>query len=284
MSHPPIIALLHGPDRPGLVAKVSGWIFENGGNIIHADQHNDAQFGVFFQRVEWAAGGSDPQAEASAFAGFARAALGMEARTALKSHRPRLALMVSHHVHACHELLLNWRAGDLRGDVVGLLSNHEIMRPTAQGLGLPFHHLNITASTRATAEREQLQILHEWGVELVVLARYMQILSAGFLEGLGCPVINIHHSFLPAFAGARPYHQAHRRGVKIIGATAHYVTPVLDEGPIIHQEVRRVSHRDAVGDLLRKGRDLEKSVLAEAVRLHLESRVLVYENKTVVFD
>jgi formyltetrahydrofolate deformylase len=281
---PSIVALLHGPDRPGLVAQVAGWIFDRGGNIIHADQHNDAQFGVFFQRLEWLAGTADPQAEAAGFGGFARSALGMHVRTALRAHRPRMGIMVSQHLHACHELLFAWQQGDLPGHVAGIISNHDAIRPAAEAAGIPCFFTPIRAQTKPDVEREQLRILKDLDVELIVLARYMQILSPAFLESARCPVINIHHSFLPAFAGARPYHQAHRRGVKIIGATAHYVTPALDEGPIIHQDVRRVSHRDTVSDLLRKGRDLEKLVLAEAVRLHLENRVLVYENKTVVFD
>ncbi len=280
-----LVALLHGPDRPGLVARVSGWIFERGGNILHADQHDDAQYGVFFQRVEWSsAPGRDPADDAAEFTAFATGELGMDVRTALSSHRPKVAIMVSQHVHACHELLLDWQQGELPGDIVGLIANHRTMESAAAMHGLPFHYLPVETGSKRDLEARQLALLREMGAELVVLARYMQILSADFLAQVGCPVINIHHSFLPAFAGARPYHQAHRRGVKVIGATAHYVTPVLDDGPIIHQDVRRVSHRDAVSDLLRKGRDLEKLVLSEAVRLHLENRVLVYENKTVVFD
>jgi formyltetrahydrofolate deformylase len=267
-----------------LVAGVAGWIFERGGNIVHADQHNDAEFGVFFQRVEWMAGSGDSGAEAAGFAAFARESLGMDVRVAQRSHRPRVAIMVSQHAHACHELIFNWREGNLPGDIVCLISNHSALQPTVGDYGLPFHYTPITAEIKAEVEAGQCELLKAAGVELVVLARYMQILSSQFLTEIGCPIINIHHSFLPAFAGARPYHQAHRRGVKVIGATAHYVTSALDEGPIIHQDVRRVSHRDTVVDLLRKGRDLEKLVLAEAVRLHLENRVLVYENKTVVFD
>jgi formyltetrahydrofolate deformylase len=279
-----IIALLHGPDRPGLVARVSSWIFDRGGSIIHADQHTDAQYGIFFQRVEWTpAPGGEPAAEAQAFADLG-ASLGMSVRTHLKAHRPRVALLVSQHVHAAHEVLLDWAAGDWPGEIVGLISNHQVMRAAADHHGLPFVFCPMESGKKAEIEREQLRVLQEWRVSLVVLARYMQILSADFLSRLGVPVINIHHSFLPAFAGAKPYHQAHRRGVKLIGATAHYVTPVLDDGPIIHQEVTRVSHRDAVTDLLRKGRNLEKTALSEATRLHLEHRVLVYENKTVIFD
>lgn len=283
-GRPRLIALLHGPDRPGLVAGVSGWIFRHGGTIVHADQHHDATAGAFFQRVEWGTGSGDPVAEAAAFREYATDELGMVVSVALASRRQRVAVLVSQYGHACHELLLDWRQGELPADIVALLSNHPTLEATALHHGVPFHHLPVTAATKADVEARQLTILRDLHVDLVVLARYMQILSADFLAHVGCPVINIHHSFLPAFAGARPYHQAHARGVKLIGATAHYVTPVLDDGPIIHQEVRRVSHRDTVNDLLRKGRGLEKLALSEAVRLHLEHRVLVYENKTVVFD
>lgn len=283
-GRPRLIALLHGPDRPGLVAGVSGWIFGQGGTILHADQHHDPSAGAFFQRVEWGSAAADPTTEAAAFRDYARNELGMVVSIALGSRRQRVAILVSQHVHACHELLLDWQQGELAADIVALFSNHTTMEETARHHGLPFHHLPVEAGRKKNVEASQLAILHELNVDLVVLARYMQILSADFLAQVGCPVINIHHSFLPAFAGARPYHQAHARGVKLIGATAHYVTPVLDDGPIIHQEVRRVSHRDTVHDLLRKGRGLEKLALSEAVRLHLEHRVLVYENKTVVFD
>ncbi len=279
-----LTALLHGPDRPGLVAGVSGWIFERGGNILHADQHNDPHHGIFFQRVEWRpALTATPAAEAADFTAFA-ASLGMTAQVALSTRRPKVVIMVSQHVHACHELLLDISCGDLPCEVVGVISNHEVMRPAVEAAGFTFHQMTVTAENKAAVETRQLEILAASGAELVILARYMQVLSGDFLAKFARPVINIHHSFLPAFAGANPYRQAHLRGVKLIGATAHYVTPVLDAGPIIHQEVRRVSHRDAVPDLMRKGRDLEKIVLSEAVRLHLESRVLVFENKTVVFD
>lgn len=278
-----LISLLHGPDRPGLVAGVSGWIYQHGGTIVHADQHHDAS-GAFFQRIEWETAGGNPMAEAAAFRDYATQELGMVTSVVDAGRRPRVAVLVSQHPHACHELLLGWQQGEVPADIIALISNHRTMEEAARHYGVPFHHLPVTPANKQDVELRQLAMLREWHVDLVVLARYMQILSADFLSQVGCPVINIHHSFLPAFAGARPYHQAHARGVKLIGATAHYVTPVLDDGPIIHQEVRRVSHRDTVADLLRKGRALEKLALGEAVRLHLEHRVLVYENKTVVFD
>lgn len=278
-----VIALLYGPDQPGLVARVSGWIFDRGGDIHHADQHRDHEANVFFQRLQWACAG-DAAEEADAFADFASRQLGMETRTALSGDRPRVALMVSKADHCFHDTILRFRSGELHGELACVLSNHPDLREAAENYGLPFHHTPVSKATKAEAEARQSAIIRDAGADLVVLARYMQILSQDMLDRLGVPVINIHHSFLPAFAGGRPYHQAYRRGVKLIGATAHYATEDLDEGPIIHQDVARVSHRSSVPDLMRKGRDLEKTVLAHAVRLHLEHRILVYNNKTVVFD
>lgn len=276
------MALLHGPDRPGLVARVAGWIFERGGNILHADQHRDAEAGVFFQRVEWIPA-RDPEGEARAMQAFG-AELGMATRVASTARRMRLALFVSKHDHCFHDLALRWRAGEFAGDFVVVVSNHPDLAAAAGGYGLPYRHIPVTAATKAAAEEAQLAVCREYGVELVVMARYMQVLTEDFLARVGCPVLNIHHSFLPAFAGGRPYHQAHERGVKLIGATAHYATAVLDDGPIVHQDVVRVTHRHGVADLIRKGRDLEKLVLAQAVRWHLDHRILVYGRKTVVFD
>ncbi|MES2696032.1 MAG: formyltetrahydrofolate deformylase [Verrucomicrobiota bacterium] len=282
---PTLIALLHGPDQPGLVARVSGWIFSRGGNILHADQHRDMEAGIFFQRVEWVPVGAPGVAERDAedFKAFA-ASLGMQVHVAISTRRPRLAVFVSKADHCFHDLALRWKAGEFACDIVAVVSNHPDLGAAARGYGLEFHHLPVTAATKEAGEAAQLALMARLGVELVVLARYMQVLSADFLQKFGAPVINIHHSFLPAFAGGRPYHQAHARGVKLIGATAHYATRDLDEGPIINQDVARVTHRHDVDDLVRKGRDLEKLVLAQAVRWHLESRVLVYGNKTVVFD
>jgi formyltetrahydrofolate deformylase len=282
---PTLIALLHGPDQPGLVARVAGWIFARGGNILHADQHRDREAGVFFQRVEWEPIGAEgvAQRDADDFRAFA-ASLGMQADVALSTRRPRVAVFVSKADHCFHDLVLRWKAGEYACEVVVVVSNHDVLAEAARGYGLPFVQVALTPETKADAEARQLALLREHRVELIVLARYMQVLSAGFLEAAGVPVINIHHSFLPAFAGGRPYHQAHARGVKLIGATAHYATRHLDEGPIVHQDVARVTHRHGVDDLIRKGRDLEKLVLAQAVRWHLEGRVLVYGNKTVVFD
>ncbi len=280
-----LIALLHGPDQRGLVARASGWIFARGGNILHADQHRDEEEGVFFQRLEWIPrAGTRLASEEKAFRAHARDGLKMHAQVTDSAHRPRVAVFVSKADHCFHDLVLRWRAGEFPCDIVAVVSNHAGLAPAARGYGLKFHRIPVTAITKAAAERKQLALLRKLRVELVVLARYMQVLSADFLARFGAPVINIHHSFLPAFAGGRPYHQAHERGVKLIGATAHYATPDLDEGPIIHQDVARVTHRHGVEELVRKGRDLEKLVLAQAVRWHLENRVLVYGRKTVVFD
>jgi formyltetrahydrofolate deformylase len=278
-----LVALLHGPDQPGLVARVSGWIFERGGNILHADQHRDMEAGVFFQRVEWVPpAGADTGAVASEFERFAHG-LGMNPQVSRSDRRPRVVLFVSKFDHCFHDLILRWKSGDYAADFVAVVSNHPDLAEVSGGYGLPYYHIPVSAATKADSEAKQLALLAELKTDLVVMARYMQVLSAEFLER-GPPVINIHHSFLPAFAGGRPYHQAYERGVKLIGATAHYATAVLDDGPIIQQDVARVTHRQDVADLIRLGRDLERLVLAQAVRAHLERRVLVYGKRTVVFD
>jgi len=282
-SAPSVVALLHGADQPGLVAKAAGWIFERGGNIVHADQHRDAALGIFFQRLEWVPSAAHAATDADAFAAFA-GTLGMQVQMGSSARRPRVAVLVSKADHCFHDIILRWKAGDLPCDIVAIVSNHTTLAEAAAGYGIPFHLTPIAAATKASDEERQLALLKTLDVELVVLARYMQVLSSTWLDTFGRPVINIHHSFLPAFAGGKPYHQAAARGVKLIGATAHYATAVLDDGPIIQQDVARVTHRQDVEDLIRQGRDLEKVVLAQAVRWHLEHRVLVYGNKTVVFD
>jgi len=281
-----LVALLHGPDQPGLVARVSGWIFERNGNILHADQHRDTEAGIFFQRVEWIPANARPDSPDSAaeeFQSFA-VSLNMNPKVANLSRRLRIAIFVSKFDHCFHDLVLRSKSGEFTCEIVAIISNHPDLAETAKGYGLNYYLIPVTAATKAESEARQLALLQELKVDLVVLARYMQVLSADFLRKFGRPVINIHHSFLPAFAGGKPYHQAHHRGVKLIGATAHYATSDLDEGPIIQQDVARVTHRHEVEDLVRKGRDLEKTVLAQAVRWQLEHRVLVYGNKTVVFD
>ena len=278
-----LIALLSGPDRRGIVARIAGWIFERGGNIIHADQHRDEEENIFFQRIEWDSAAEDPAEEAAAFRADA-ARNGMNAFVALPDHVPAFAILVSRFPHCFHDLVLRWKSGEFSCRITRVISNHEALRDDCGNYGLPFDHIPVSRENKAEAEARQLELLREDRVDFVVLARYMQVLSPEFLEALGRPVINIHHSFLPAFVGARPYHQAHARGVKLIGATAHYATAVLDDGPIIHQDVTRVSHRHSVAALIRKGRDLEKIVLSQAVAWQLEHRILVYGRKTVVFD
>ncbi|WP_309386494.1 formyltetrahydrofolate deformylase [Cerasicoccus frondis] len=281
----PITALLFGPDKPGIVANVASWIFSRGGNIRHADQHRDDAANVFFQRLVWeSADGSQPETEAQAFAEFAEGELGMSCNMSLGTERQRVGIMVSKIDHCFHDIALRFRSGEFPGEAVVVVSNHTDLAAAAESYDLPFHYIPVTKATKEKAEQEQIRILQEAGVDLVVMARYMQVLSEDFLANIGCPVINIHHSFLPAFAGGRPYHQAYERGVKLIGATAHFATADLDEGPIIAQDVARVTHRNGPADLIRRGKDLEKAVFAQAIRWQLEHRILVYNNKTVVFD
>jgi len=281
---PTLIARLYGPDQPGLVAKTAQWIFSRGGNILHADQHHDHEAGVFFQRIEWQPGEQvSRSSEATAFTEFGQV-LGMEVKVSSSEDRPAVAIFVSKIPHCFLDLLARWQQDEFSARLACVVSNHAHFADEAAHHGIPFYHVPVTAATKEKAEARQLDILREHDIDLVVMARYMQVLSGDFLASCACPVINIHHSFLPAFAGAKPYHQAYERGVKLIGATAHYATAVLDDGPIIQQDVAAVNHRHSVGDLVRKGRDLEKSVLAQALRWHLTGRVLVYGRKTVVFD
>lgn len=279
---PRIIALLSGPDRPGIVARISGWIFERGGNVLHADQHHDEEAGIFFQRLEWVSQ-SDPAEEAKAFQAVADD-LEMTSKICLSNERPKVVVMVSKIEHCFHDVILRFQAGEIAGELACVVSNHEALAGASERYGLPFHYVPVKKETKPQDEARQIEIIREAGAELVIMARYMQVLSDDFLENVGCPVINIHHSFLPAFAGGRPYHQAFNRGVKLIGATAHYATADLDEGPIIAQDVSQVTHRHGPAALVRRGKDLEKTVFAQAVRWHLEHRILVYNNKTVVFD
>ena len=280
-----ITALLYGSDRPGIVARVAGWIHERGSNVLHADQHLDRQENVFFQRVQWECSlESDPIEEGTAFQEMVQSELSMTVRIGYHNDRPKIAVMVSKADHCLHDLALRVRSGEWNAELTGVLSNHKDLQDISSSYQLPFHHFDLTPENKKEEETKQIQWIRDQKIELLVLARYMQILSKDFLVNVGCPVINIHHSFLPSFAGAKPYHQAYTRGVKLIGATAHYVTEDLDEGPIIGQDVNRVSHRHGPKDLIEKGRDLEKLVLSTAVRRHLQNRVLVYQNKTVVFD
>ncbi len=281
---PSAILLLSCPDQKGLVARLSGFVYERGGNILHADHHGDVAAGIFLSRLEWELDGFAlareeiaPHIEALA------TELGADWRLQFSDERPRIALFVTRQDHCLVDLCYRQSCGELRGEIPLVISNHPRLEARARQWGAAYHWLPITPDTRREQEQKQLELLRQARIDLVVLARYMQVLSAELLAALP-PAINIHHSFLPAFAGARPYHQAYRRGVKLIGATAHYVTAELDGGPIIQQDVVHVSHREGVRDMLRKGKDLERVVLARAVRAHLESRVLVYGNKTAVFE
>lgn len=270
------------PDRPGLVASVSTFLFEEGANILHADQHVDQEENLFLQRVEFETDGIDLD-ELEARFGAMAGPMGMRWSLRRSTRDTKVAILVSRQGHCLTDLLARWQMEELSGHPVAVISNHPEHEDLVTHFGLPYHHLPVTQETKALQEGRVLGVLEDVGADLIILARYMQILSPGFVERYPNRIINIHHSFLPAFAGGRPYHQAHERGVKVIGATAHYVTAELDQGPIIDQDVTRISHRDSVPDLVQKGRDLEKVVLARAVRAHLENQILVYRNRTVVF-
>jgi formyltetrahydrofolate deformylase len=282
---PTATLLLSCPDATGIVAAVATLVSDHGGNIIHADQHTDVEEAWFVQRVEWQLDGFDLDRDeiVDAFRPIAER-YGMEWRLRFSDERRRIALMVSQQGHCMFDLLARWRLGELPVDIAVVISNHEDLRSIADDFGVPYHHIPVPPDGKRQAEAAALAVLAEHDVDLVVLARYMQILTPEFISAVEDRIINIHHSFLPAFAGGRPYHQAHERGVKVIGATAHFVTLELDAGPIIEQAVTHVSHRDSVADLVRKGRDLEKVVLARAVRFYLENRIVIYRDKTVIFD
>jgi formyltetrahydrofolate deformylase len=272
-------------DRRGIVAAVSGFLAEHGANIVTSDQHTtDPKGGRFFLRMEFHLedADADPMALERAFAAEVAGPLGMSWRLWPADRPKRMAILCSRHDHCLLDLLWRWRAGEYDATIPLVVSNHPDLQEAVETFDVPFACVPVTRDTKAQAERRMLELLRG-EVDVVVLARYMQILSGDFLEALGIPVINIHHSFLPAFAGADPYRRAYDRGVKLIGATAHYVTEELDAGPIIEQDVQRVCHRDDVAGLTGIGRDIERTVLARAVRYHLEDRVLVHDAKTVVF-
>lgn len=280
-AHVNTVLLLRCPDRPGIVAAVGQTIAALGGNIVHADQHTDRVHGLFLQRVEatFPAGADVAGAMAPVSAAYDMTWTMHDA-----GPPPRLAILVSQQGHCLADLLSRVDLGELRADVALVASNHETHAELVRRHGVEFHHLPVDAADPAAQSAAMHALVREHDVDLVVLARYMRILPEPFVDDFEHRIINIHHSFLPAFVGAKPYHQAFERGVKIIGATAHYATATLDQGPIIHQDVTPVSHRHEVADLVRLGADLERTVLARAVRLHLEHRVLTYGNRTVVFD
>jgi formyltetrahydrofolate deformylase len=278
--------LIDCPDHRGVVAAVSNFIALHNGNIVDADQHvSDPPSSTFFMRMEVESQGFGLGRDEfdAAFAPLARQH-GMNWRVWYTKRPRRVAIMVSKYAHCLLDLLWRWEAGELEAEIPLVISNHPDLAGKVQAHGIPFAHLPVSKGAKAEQEARVVGLLKEHDIDLVVLARYMQILSAEFLESHGRPIINIHHSFLPAFVGASPYHQAYARGVKIIGATAHYVTAELDAGPIIHQDVAHISHRDGVEDMIRIGREVERRVLAQAVRWHLEDRILVDGVRTVVFE
>lgn len=276
--------LLSCPDQRGLVAEVAGFIHDHGGNIVHADQHTDSEKHIFLQRVEWDLEGfklSRDRIETE-FGALAKR-FGMSWSLHFSDYTPRIGMMVSKLAHCFYDLFTRVRVGELRAEIPIVISNHPDLAEATKSYGAKYVHLPISADTKGDQERDAIEHFEAAQVDLVVLARYMQVLTPTMIDYFRNRIINIHHSFLPAFAGARPYHQAFQRGVKIIGATAHYATEDLDQGPIIEQDVVRTSHRDSGSDLVRKGADLEKVVLARAVDLHVRNRVLPYGNKTAVF-
>jgi formyltetrahydrofolate deformylase len=278
------------PDQPGLVRELSGWVAANGGNIVHADHHSDQGAGLFLSRIEWQLEGFGlPRQAICASAAALADRLGGQYKVNFSDARPPVAIFVSKQDHCLLDLLWRTRTGELPMQVPLVIANHPDLAAIAEEFGARFVHVPISDANRAEAEALQLELLAGHGIELVILAKYMQVLSPDFLRTFDPPqafhrVINIHHSFLPAFKGAQPYHRAWERGVKLIGATAHYVTEELDGGPIIAQSTVSVSHRDEVDDLIRKGRDCERLALARAVRLHLKRQVMVYRGRTAVFD
>ena len=280
------ILLVSCPDQKGLTASIADFIFKANGNILHADEHQDHERNVFLMRVEWDLAGFaiEMREFAKSFQPIADR-FGMKWRVALSSVRPKAAIFVSKQDHCLADLLYRHRTGELACEIPLLISNHPDAQQWADFYGIPLHVIPVTPETKREAEGRELELLRQNGIDLVVLARYMQILSPEFIrEFSSSHIINIHHSFLPAFTGARPHERAFERGVKLIGASSHYVTEILDDGPIIEQDVVRISHRDTLEDLIQKGRDLEKAVLSRAVRWHIESRILLYANKTVIFD
>ena len=280
------ILLIHCPDQKGIVISITEFIFKNGGNILYLDQHVDTEHQVFFMRIEWDLHDfviSDGKV-GEYFETLVAKRFSMNWQLHFSNEVQRMALFVSKQPHCFYDILARHEAGEWQVEIPLIISNHTDMQTAAERQGIDFVHLPLTPENRLQQEHKQLELLQQYRIDFIVLARYMQILSEAFIGNYPDRIINIHHSFLPAFPGARPYHSAHERGVKIIGATSHYATAELDTGPIIEQDVVRVSHENSVDDMIRKGRDLEKMVLARAVWHHLHHNVLVYENRTVVFE
>lgn len=281
-----VVILIHCPDQPGIVCSVTGFIHSRGGNIIYLDQHVDKQAGVFFMRLESDFNGQITSLEKfnETFQADLAKPYKMDWNIYSDGIRPKMALFVSKYNHCLYDLLSRYRSGELDVEIPFIISNHDKLRDIAAQFNIDFHHIPVTSETKSEAEEKQLQLLKEHQIDFIVLARYMQIVTETVISEYPNKIINIHHSFLPAFAGAKPYHAAFKRGVKIIGATSHYVTEDLDAGPIIEQDVTTVSHSHSIKDFIAKGRDLEKIVLARAVKLHLERKTMVYNNKTVIFS
>jgi formyltetrahydrofolate deformylase len=280
------ILLISCPDQKGLNAAVHEFIYRAGGNTLHADEHQDLERNLFLMRVEWdLAGFSIDIREFERHFQPVADRFGMTWRVALSTYRPKVAIFVSRYDHCLADLLYRRHSGELACEIPVVISNHDDVRRWTDFYKIPLHVVPVTKDNKSAAERQELELLRPHGIDLIVLARYMQVLSSDFIRQFPPHhIINIHHSFLPAFVGGKPHHQAFERGVKLVGATSHYVTEVLDDGPIIEQDVVRISHRDTLEDLIQKGRDLEKVVLSRAVRWHIENRILLYGNKTVIFD
>ena len=279
------IIQIYSPDQPGLVVAITDFIYENGGNIVALEQHVDTQENVFFMRVEWTLEMFLIPKEKieEYFRTMYANKYRMTFRLYFNDYKPRMAVFVSKMSHCLFDILARYTAGEWNVEIPFIISNHEDLRSVAEKFGIEYHLLKVTPDNKAEMELKQMELMKKHKIDFAVLARYMQILSDDFIQAYPNKIINIHHSFLPAFIGAKPYHQAFERGVKIIGATSHYVTSELDAGPIIEQDITRISHRDSVTDLVRKGQDLEKIILSRAIRWHIERRVLVYKNKTILF-
>jgi formyltetrahydrofolate deformylase len=285
MNRRTVRLLISCPDRRGIIAAVAGFVSRHDGNILEADQHTDPQHGEFFMRIEIALDGFglDRSTFAAAWSPVAMEH-GMRWRAYWGDEIKRMAILVTKESHCLNDLLWRWKTGELRVEIPFVVGNHADLREHVTAFGIVFYHVPVTTDRKEDHEFALMRLVESAGVDLLVLARYMRILSPGFVRAYSERIINIHHSFLPAFAGPRPYHQAYERGVKLIGATSHYVTDVLDEGPIIAQATLPIDHRDTIDDLVRKGRDLERVVLATAVRQHVEDKILVSQNRTIVFD
>ncbi|MBQ4279959.1 MAG: formyltetrahydrofolate deformylase [Rikenellaceae bacterium] len=283
---PTAILLMHCPDRQGILATVTRLINVHGGNIVYLDQYVDREAGVFFMRVEWELDGfSIPKDEiAPTFERLYAKKYNLYFRLYFNDYKPRMAIFVSKLSHCLYDMLARYTAGEWDVEIPLIISNHPDLRPVAERFGIPFHHIPITKENKAAQEAATLGLLADERIDFVVLARYMQILSDDFIRNFPHRIINIHHSFLPAFIGARPYHAAYERGVKLIGATSHYVTADLDAGPIIEQDIARISHKDNVASLIHRGQDLEKIVLSKAVEKHIQRKILTYRNKTIIFS